>query len=129
MKPNAFKWAKIGATLLGIALLTFFAHRIYDTQKGSPLEPWHTYVPEAMIAALVVAVLMLVIEFFCQQWRSQMTPALFCASVAMGRCGKLSLLFLSLSRSLDTRRVISIFNVHRCPSRKSCCKQDNGKDN
>jgi hypothetical protein len=56
MKANAFKWAKIGATLLGIALLTFFAVRIYDTQKGSPLEPWHTYVPEAMIAALVVAV-------------------------------------------------------------------------
>jgi hypothetical protein len=47
---NVLKWTKIAAGLLGIALLTFFAVRIYDTQKGLPLEPWHTYVPNEMRA-------------------------------------------------------------------------------
>ena len=36
--------------LLGIALLTFFAVRVYDTQRGLPLKPWHTYVPHELSA-------------------------------------------------------------------------------
>jgi hypothetical protein len=36
--------------LLGIVLLTFFAVRVYDTQRGLPLKPWHTYVPHEMRA-------------------------------------------------------------------------------
>jgi alpha-beta hydrolase superfamily lysophospholipase len=50
MRAKVFKWTKIGAMLLGIALLTFFAVRVYDTQRGLPLKPWHTYVPQEMRA-------------------------------------------------------------------------------
>jgi alpha-beta hydrolase superfamily lysophospholipase len=45
-----FKWAKIAGGLLCIAVLTFLAVRIYDTQRGLPLEPWHTYVPHELRA-------------------------------------------------------------------------------
>jgi alpha-beta hydrolase superfamily lysophospholipase len=47
------KSLKILAGLAGAVLLTLFAVRIYDSQTGPPLEPWHTYVPhEARAAAL-----------------------------------------------------------------------------
>lgn len=45
-----FKWIKIAGAGLSIALLTFFVVRIYDTQRGLPLEPWHIYVPHEMRA-------------------------------------------------------------------------------
>jgi len=48
MRAKIFRSVKIAGGLLGIALLTFFAVRIYDTQKGLPLEPWHTYVPHEL---------------------------------------------------------------------------------
>ena len=48
MRVKVLKWTKVAAGLLGIALLTFFAVRVYDTQRGLPLEPWHTYVPHEM---------------------------------------------------------------------------------
>jgi hypothetical protein len=47
---RVFKWAKIAGGLLGIAVLTFLAVRIYDTQRGLPLESWHTYVPHELRA-------------------------------------------------------------------------------
>ena len=50
MRAKIFKWTKIGAMLLSIALLTLFTIRIYDTQRGLPLKPWHTYVPQEMRA-------------------------------------------------------------------------------
>ena len=45
-----FRWMKIAGGVLGVALLTFLAVRIYDTQRGLPLEPWHTYVPNELRA-------------------------------------------------------------------------------
>ncbi|HTO79600.1 MAG TPA: alpha/beta hydrolase [Methylocystis sp.] len=33
-----------------VALLTFFGVRIYDSQRGSPLEPWHKFAPREMTA-------------------------------------------------------------------------------
>jgi len=48
MRVKVLKWTKVAAGLLGISLLTFFAVRVYDTQRGLPLEPWHTYVPHEM---------------------------------------------------------------------------------
>jgi alpha-beta hydrolase superfamily lysophospholipase len=50
MRAKVFKWAKIGTGLIGMALLTFLGVRIYDTQRGLPLEPWHTYVPHELHA-------------------------------------------------------------------------------
>ncbi len=50
MRARLFKYLKITAGLLGVALLTVFAVRVYDTQRGLPLEPWHTYVPHELHA-------------------------------------------------------------------------------
>jgi alpha-beta hydrolase superfamily lysophospholipase len=36
--------------LAGVALATFFGVRIYDTQRGPPLEPWHKFAPREMTA-------------------------------------------------------------------------------
>jgi alpha-beta hydrolase superfamily lysophospholipase len=50
MRAKLFKYTKIAGGLLGVALLTLFAVRVYDTQGGLPLEPWHTYVPHELHA-------------------------------------------------------------------------------
>jgi len=50
MRPKLFKYLTITGGLLGVALLTLFAVRVYDTQRGLPLEPWHTYVPHELHA-------------------------------------------------------------------------------
>jgi hypothetical protein len=40
--------ARRGTARLG--LLTFLAIRVWDFQRGLPLEPWHTFVPEELTA-------------------------------------------------------------------------------
>ncbi len=45
MRAKLFRFVKLVGALLGLVLLTFLGIRIYDTQRGLPLEPWHTYVP------------------------------------------------------------------------------------
>jgi alpha-beta hydrolase superfamily lysophospholipase len=50
MPAKLFKFTTITGALLGVALLTFFAVRVYDTQRGLPLEPWHTFVPHELHA-------------------------------------------------------------------------------
>lgn len=50
MPARLFRSIKIAAGMLGIVLLTALAIRIYDTQRGLPLEPWHTYVPHELHA-------------------------------------------------------------------------------
>lgn len=37
-----------GIVLLGAVFLTLLAVRAYDSQRGPPLEPWHTYVPDEL---------------------------------------------------------------------------------
>jgi alpha-beta hydrolase superfamily lysophospholipase len=39
---------KSGAIGILLVLATFFSVRIYDTQQGPPLRPWHTYVPDEL---------------------------------------------------------------------------------
>ncbi|MBL8273873.1 MAG: hypothetical protein JNJ74_08685, partial [Xanthomonadales bacterium] len=41
--------SRLGWLLLVVAL-TLLAVRIYDSQRGPPLELWHTYVPEELDA-------------------------------------------------------------------------------
>jgi alpha-beta hydrolase superfamily lysophospholipase len=36
------------AALVALCLLTFLAVRVWDSQRGLPLEPWHTFVPEEL---------------------------------------------------------------------------------
>lgn len=44
---------KRGAILIAIVAISLVGFRIYDSQRGAPLEPWHTFVPEELsIAAL-----------------------------------------------------------------------------
>jgi len=38
------------ALLLVVIIVGLLAFRIYDTQRGPPLEPWHTYVPHELTA-------------------------------------------------------------------------------
>jgi alpha-beta hydrolase superfamily lysophospholipase len=44
---KGMKWASI---LLVVVTITFFSIRIYDSQRGPPLAPWHTYVPHELAA-------------------------------------------------------------------------------
>ena len=44
------KSVKRGLMLLGVVALTLLAVRVYESQRGPPLEPWHTYVPEELTA-------------------------------------------------------------------------------
>ena len=39
------KWIGVG---VGLTLVAFLGFRIYYSQTGAPLEPWHTFVPEEM---------------------------------------------------------------------------------
>jgi alpha-beta hydrolase superfamily lysophospholipase len=48
MRARAAWAAKRVAALLAVGLVTFLAVRAWDSQRGLPLEPWHTYVPEEL---------------------------------------------------------------------------------
>ncbi|MBA5235875.1 alpha/beta hydrolase [Pectobacterium aroidearum] len=37
-----------GLIVIGVIAMTLLAIRIYDTQSGPPLAPWHTYVPDEL---------------------------------------------------------------------------------
>ena len=43
---HAWKWSRRGLVLVVVALLTFLGIRAWDTQRGPPLEVWHTHIPE-----------------------------------------------------------------------------------
>jgi len=45
MRSRALRFLKRGAVLLAVIAITLIAVRIYDTQRGPPLELWHTYAP------------------------------------------------------------------------------------
>ncbi len=50
MGSKAVKWLKWGAVVLAVALATLLAVRAYDSQRGPPLELWHTFVPHELSA-------------------------------------------------------------------------------
>jgi len=50
MKSKLLTILKWTAVLLGSGLVTLLAVRIYDSQRGLPLEQWHTFVPHEMTA-------------------------------------------------------------------------------
>jgi alpha-beta hydrolase superfamily lysophospholipase len=50
MQAKILRYTKIAGGLIGVTLLTLLAVRVYDTQRGLPLEPWHTYVPHELRA-------------------------------------------------------------------------------
>jgi alpha-beta hydrolase superfamily lysophospholipase len=48
MRARALKWLRRAAALVAVGLLTFLGIRVWDSQRGPPLEPWHTFVPEEL---------------------------------------------------------------------------------
>jgi alpha-beta hydrolase superfamily lysophospholipase len=50
MRAWLTKWIRRTALLLVVIIVGLLAFRIYDTQRGPPLEPWHTYVPHELTA-------------------------------------------------------------------------------
>ncbi len=48
MIVRTLKILKRAALLLAVILVTLLAIRVYDTQRGRPLGPWHTYVPHEL---------------------------------------------------------------------------------
>src|SRR5512137_1510456 len=50
MGLKAVRFLKWGAVVLAVALATLLAVRAYDSQRGPPLELWHTFVPHELSA-------------------------------------------------------------------------------
>jgi alpha-beta hydrolase superfamily lysophospholipase len=51
MRARILRNLKRGGVLLGILFILLLAFRIYDTQRGPPLEIWHTHIPRELAAA------------------------------------------------------------------------------
>ncbi len=51
MLSRTLKILKIGGLVLGASLVTVLAVRAYDVQRGPDLQPWHTFVPDELIAS------------------------------------------------------------------------------
>jgi alpha-beta hydrolase superfamily lysophospholipase len=48
MRRAVFKLLRTAIVLSGAVVLTFLLYRIYNSQRGDPLELWHTFVPHEM---------------------------------------------------------------------------------
>jgi alpha-beta hydrolase superfamily lysophospholipase len=48
MRPKIINGIRRTLILLATVAITFFAIRVYDTQRGPPLAVWHTYVPHEL---------------------------------------------------------------------------------
>ncbi len=55
MTRRLLKYLKRGVLAVLLVLLTFLAIRAWDTQRGPPLEIWHTYIPEELAVATLDA--------------------------------------------------------------------------
>ena len=50
MGSRTLKWVKRGAVVLAVSVITLLGVRIFDVQRGPPLELWHTFVPHELSA-------------------------------------------------------------------------------
>ena len=48
MVAATWRWTRRGLVAVLLVLVTVFAVRAWDSQRGDPLEPWHTYVPREL---------------------------------------------------------------------------------
>ncbi|MGH6863391.1 MAG: alpha/beta hydrolase, partial [Methylocella sp.] len=53
MRGRLMKLTKRTALLLAVVIVTLFAGRVYLSQSGAPLKPWHTFVPHEMKADVI----------------------------------------------------------------------------
>jgi hypothetical protein len=50
MKSRALAWLKWAAVVLAVSAVTLLVVRGFDSQRGPPLELWHTFVPHELSA-------------------------------------------------------------------------------
>ena len=50
MKDRLLRFFRRGAALLAVVIVTLVGFRIYQTQGGEPLKPWHTFAPHELTA-------------------------------------------------------------------------------
>jgi hypothetical protein len=48
VRARIMKLIRRTALLLAVIAVTLLAARVYFSQRGAPLEPWHTFVPHEM---------------------------------------------------------------------------------
>jgi alpha-beta hydrolase superfamily lysophospholipase len=53
VRGRLMKLLKRTALLLSVVIVTLFAVRVYISQSGAPLKPWHTFVPHEMNANII----------------------------------------------------------------------------
>ena len=53
MKARVMRFFRRVAVVVAVSLTTLLAIRAYDSQRGPPLEPWHTYVPHELGAKVI----------------------------------------------------------------------------
>ena len=53
LRSTTIRWVKRIALVAGASLFTLLAVRVWDTQRGLPLSPWHTHVLQDMEAAAI----------------------------------------------------------------------------
>lgn len=53
MQGRIMKLIKRTMLLLAVIVVTLLVIRIYDTQRGPPLEPWHTFIPHELKASAI----------------------------------------------------------------------------
>jgi predicted alpha/beta-fold hydrolase len=53
VRGRLMKLMKRTALLLAVIAVTLLAARVYHSQRGAPLEPWHTFVPHEMKAKAI----------------------------------------------------------------------------
>lgn len=53
VRARLMKIMRRTALLLGVIVMTLLAVRVYDSQRGAPLEPWHTFVPGELKAKMI----------------------------------------------------------------------------
>jgi alpha-beta hydrolase superfamily lysophospholipase len=55
MKAKALGLLQRGVVIVAVALFTILAVRVWDKERGPPLQPWHTYVPAELDGAALAA--------------------------------------------------------------------------
>ena len=53
MRNRLLMLAKRGALLIGVLLLGVIGVRVFDSQRGAPLAPWHTHAPHELKAEAI----------------------------------------------------------------------------
>jgi hypothetical protein len=53
LRTTSIRWLKRIALVAGASLITLLAVRVWDTQRGLPLSPWHTHVLQDMEATAI----------------------------------------------------------------------------